>query len=113
MPTQTKESARRLLNFSDNYQYLLLSFGAYGLDSSKFNFENLDESTYLVVSGLEKSFGSSGINHKDKVFYLMKGKQNDRKEKNSGRTTKPEVWVEHRQARHQGLSSVASRPRSR
>jgi hypothetical protein len=68
MPTQTKESARRLLNFNDNYQYLLLSFGAYGLDSSKFNFENLDESTYLVVSGL-KNFNGKNVIHLNDIYY--------------------------------------------
>ena len=67
-PTHTKESARKLLNFKDNYHYLLLSFGAYGLDSNKFNFKNLDENIFLVVSGLD-NFNGKNVVHFNDIYY--------------------------------------------
>ena len=67
-PTQNKESARKYLKFNDNFHYILLSFGAYGLDSSKFNFENLEEGTFLVVSGLE-NFNGKNVIHFNDIYY--------------------------------------------
>ncbi len=67
-PTLSRDEARKKLNFEESQNYILLSFGAYGLDCNKFMFENLDENLFLVVSGL-RDFDGKNVIHIDDFYY--------------------------------------------
>lgn len=51
-PTMNRGVLRKMLGFEDNKLYFLFSFGAYGLDSKKFNFKNLYKDIEIITSGL-------------------------------------------------------------
>jgi hypothetical protein len=51
-PKLSKEESRKLLGFSDDTKYILLSFGAYGLTDFQMNWNKLDKGIKLVASGV-------------------------------------------------------------
>ncbi|TGK97059.1 glycosyl transferase [Leptospira brenneri] len=51
-PTLSKQEARQKFGFRDDTTYILLSFGAYGLEGTKLQTENLSNSTKLVAYGV-------------------------------------------------------------
>ncbi|TGN16759.1 glycosyl transferase [Leptospira ilyithenensis] len=51
-PTLTKSEARTSFQFTDSYKYVLLSFGAYGLEGFDFHWENLPSDIKLVAYGV-------------------------------------------------------------
>lgn len=51
-PTLSKELARQKFGFKDNTTYILLSFGAYGLDGTKLQTDHLSKSIQLVAYGV-------------------------------------------------------------
>ncbi|MGE8721894.1 glycosyl transferase [Leptospira terpstrae] len=51
-PTLSKELARKKFGFKDNTTYILLSFGAYGLDGTKLQTDHLSKSIQLVAYGV-------------------------------------------------------------
>jgi hypothetical protein len=68
MPSRTRGEVRKSLGMADNCKYILFSFGAYGLDPSLFQFEKLDPSYKIVISGLV-GFESSNVLHIHNIFY--------------------------------------------
>ena len=52
VPTESRENMRTKLNFEDQFQYLLLSFGAYGLDFSELKLEDIPPSVKLISPAL-------------------------------------------------------------
>jgi hypothetical protein len=51
-PNLSKVSARKLLEFSDDITYILLSFGAYGLSGFEMKWEKLPKNMRFVASGV-------------------------------------------------------------
>lgn len=51
-PTLSKELARQKFGFKDTTTYILLSFGAYGLDGTKLQTDHLSKSIQLVAYGV-------------------------------------------------------------
>ena len=68
VPKRSRKDVRESLGFHDDFKYLLFSFGAYGLDPSMFQFENLNPSYKIVISGLV-GFESSNVLHIHDIFY--------------------------------------------
>jgi hypothetical protein len=63
-PNLKKEEARKKYSFQKEAMYILFSFGAYGLEVP-FQFENLPENYFIVVSGYEKLSHEKVINIPD------------------------------------------------
>lgn len=55
-PTLSKKEAREQFGFHDEFQYFLLSFGAYGLRNYQWNWENKPSGWNIIVSGTDGSF---------------------------------------------------------
>ena len=67
-PKRSRDITRADLGFEDSYKYLLFSFGAYGLNPSDFQFEHLDPTYKIVISGLV-GFESSDVLHIHSCYY--------------------------------------------
>lgn len=67
-PKRHREEVRSELGFLESKKYILLSFGAYGLDPSLFAFENKHPSIEIVISGLV-GFETSAVKHIHSIYY--------------------------------------------
>lgn len=52
VPTESRDSVRAKLNFEEQFKYILLSFGAYGIDFSNLKCENIPAGVRLISPSL-------------------------------------------------------------
>jgi UDP:flavonoid glycosyltransferase YjiC (YdhE family) len=67
-PKQSRKQVRSDLHFNDKKKYLLLSFGAYGLDFSKLQLKNIPKGIVLIIPGLPGTPSHSQIQQIDCDF---------------------------------------------
>jgi len=67
-PKRNRKEIRESIRFSEQNQYFLFSFGAYGIPESDLSYMGLKENQWIVVSGYEGLKGNKVMDVKD-IYY--------------------------------------------